>query len=34
MINIIEKVNYYLDKGYSRLYANSKVAKDIILYRY
>lgn len=31
MFNLLEKVNYYMSKGYSRLYARNKVAQDIIL---
>lgn len=31
MINLIEKVNKYVDDGYNEIYANAKVAQDIIL---
>lgn len=31
MINIIELVNKYIEEGYNEIYANAKVAQDIIL---
>lgn len=31
MINLIEQVNKYVSEGYSEIYANAKVAQDIIL---
>ncbi len=31
MINLIELVNKYIEDGYNEIYANAKVAQDIIL---
>lgn len=31
MINLLESINFYIDKGYEDAYASSKVAQDIIL---
>ena len=31
MINLIELVNKYVEDGYNEIYANAKVAQDIIL---
>lgn len=31
MINLVEQVNKYVDDGYNEIYANAKVAQDIIL---
>lgn len=31
MINLVEKVNKYINDGYNEIYANAKVAQDIIL---
>ena len=31
MINLVEQVNNYVDDGYNEIYANAKVAQDIIL---
>ena len=31
MINLLDLVNKYIDEGYNEIYANAKVAQDIIL---
>ena len=31
MINLVELVNKYIEDGYNEIYANAKVAQDIIL---
>ena len=31
MINLLESIDFYLEKGYEDAYATSKVAQDIIL---
>ena len=31
MINLVEQINKYVNEGYNEIYANAKVAQDIIL---